>query len=458
MTFTRLTRGIEIGANCYSLDLAGRRLVLDCGQHPQIDGADGTPMLDRLAPQSVDAIVLTHAHHDHLGSLPLLQRRQPEAPVFMTEATRQLADVILHNSVNVMQRRLDEGSRQIPLFTHGEATLSAKNWVAAPLGTRFDLDGERIGPHGDAPVSIEFFDAGHILGSVGVRIEAEGRTIFYTGDVQSDDQTLSRRAAFLETPVDVLIMETTRGDSPLAPGFTREAEEQRFLAALRGVFDAGGAVLIPTFALGKTQELLAMFWKFRRDGSLRDDCPIYIGGLGAKLTEIHDRLASHTRRQHRGLRLLDDSPSYVLAGPGAMSAPIKPRRIYALSSGMMTEHTLSNGYARRMIEDPRNAVFFVGYCDPETPGGILRHSAPGQLVQLAADSPPQPRACRIERFDFSGHASRESLREFAIRLRPKKILLVHGDATASGWFRDTLSADLPESEVLIPAPGEAISL
>lgn len=458
MTFTRLTRGIEIGANCYALDLAGQRLVLDCGLHPQIDGKEGTPLLDRLAPGSVTAAILSHAHHDHLGCLPLLQRKQPQARVFMTEATRHLADIMLHNSVNVMMRRCEEVSAEPALFTHGEVNVLTKRWVATPTDTRFDLQGDRLGPHGEAPVAVEFFDAGHILGSVGVRISGEGRTIFYTGDVQFDDQTISKAASFPDDPVDVLIMETTRGDRAADPAITRESEQQRLAATVREIFDAGGAVLIPTFALGKTQEMLAMIRDLRRHDHLPREFPLYISGLGAKLTEVHDRLAGQTRRRNPGMRLTDEAPYYVLAGQSAEDAPIKPGRIYALSSGMMTENTLSNIYARRMIEDPKNGILFVGYCDIDTPGGALRYSAPGDHVQLSSKAEPQPRQCRIERFDFSGHAPRENLRAFANRVRPKKILLVHGDAEASGWFRDTLSADLPDAEVLIPAPGERIEL
>jgi Cft2 family RNA processing exonuclease len=458
MTFTRLTRDIEIGANCYALEFAGRRLVLDCGLHPQVDGREGTPLLEHLAPGSVDAAILSHAHHDHLGCLPLLQRSHPQALIFMSEATRQLADVMLHNSVNVMMRRREEGSGEAPLFSHGEVNVASKRWVSAPLETRFDLTGERLGPHGEAAVSIEFFDAGHILGSVGVRIGAEGRTVFYTGDVQFDDQTISKAARFPTDSVDVLIMETTRGDRAAVPGVTRASEQERLATAIREVFDAGGAVLIPTFALGKTQELLAMIRELRRHGHLRRDFPIYISGLGAKLTEIHDRLAAQTRRRDPGMRLSDEVPHYVLAGQSAGSEPLKPRRVYALSSGMMTEHTLSNIYAQRMLENPKNGIFFVGYCDPETPGGILRYSESGDLIHLAADAPAHARNCRLERFDFSGHATRENLRAYALRVRPKKILLVHGDAEASGWFRETLSADLPDCEVLIPAPGETIDL
>ncbi|MEQ1860110.1 MAG: MBL fold metallo-hydrolase [Chthoniobacteraceae bacterium] len=458
MTFTRLTRGVEIGANCYALELAGQRLVLDSGQNPRTDGREGQPQFDLLAPGSVDAIVVSHAHHDHLGSLPVLQRLQPQARVFLSEATRQLSDIMLHNSVNVMHRRLEQGATELPQFTHREVGVVTKRWQPVPFATRFDLHGERLGPHDEAPVALEFFDAGHILGSVGVRIRAEGRTIFYTGDVQFDDQTLSRGAVFPDEPVDVLIIETTRGAVAMEPGWTREGEEQRFATALREVFDGGGSVLIPTFALGKTQEMLALFYKMRLAGLVREDLPIYLTGLGTKLTEVHDKLAAQTRRHYANIRLLHEVEHFMIRQDNIAEQSLKPRRIYALSSGMMTEHTLSNVFARRLIDKPEHAVFFVGYCDPLTPGYALRHSAPGGLVQLDAALPPQPRNCRIERFDFSGHASRESLRAFANRVRPKKILLVHGDVEASVWFQQVLAADLPDAEVIIPAPGEPIEL
>ena len=100
-------------------------------------------------------------------------------------------------------------------------------------------------------------------------------------------------ARFPEEPVDVLIMETTRGDHETPADFSRDAEEERLASVIREAFSRGGGVMMPLFALGKTQELLAMFFEFRRRGWLKQDTPIYIGGLGAKLTEVHDKLAHH---------------------------------------------------------------------------------------------------------------------------------------------------------------------
>jgi Cft2 family RNA processing exonuclease len=457
-TFTRLTRAVEIGANAYAIDLAGKRMVLDCGLHPRFNGNLGLPQFELVPDGSLDAIVITHAHQDHIGSLPVLQRRQPQAKVFLTEATRQLGDIMLHNSVNVMYREKEAGSVDPVLFGHREVDHGMKQWIAAPLETRFDLTGERLGLAEGGSVSLEFFDAGHILGSVGVRICAEGRTIFYTGDVQFRNQTLVRAAVFPEDPVDVLIMECTRGDHAVDEDFTREAEEMRFIKSLHQVFDRGGGVLVPTFALGKTQEFLAMCYQFRRRGLLRPDCPIYIGGLGAKLTEVHDRLAAQTRRQHPNLRLADEVAPFVISGQSAADTPIKPRRIYALSSGMMSEHTVSNVFARKVLGSPEHAVFFIGYCDPETPGGFIQHARPGDMIELSSNAESVPLKCRVEKFDFSGHATRENLRAYVNLVRPKRLLLVHGSPEAANWFHETISADIPGCQVLIPEPGVTLEL
>ena len=458
ITFTNLTRAVEIGANCFALDVAGRRIVLDSGMHPKVDGEAALPNHGLLADNSVDASILSHAHQDQVGTLPLLMRRHSRAPVFMTEATRQLSEVMLHNSVNVMGKKRDEGVTEYPLFTHREIDLCTKRWRAAPLHQRFDLSGERLRVGEETDLSCEFFDAGHILGATGTLIRAAGRTIFYTGDVNFDPQSVMQGARFPEEPIDVLIMETTRGDHAAPAGFTRAAEEQRLAESINQAFARGGAVLLPLFALGKTQEMLAMFFEFRRRGLLKRDCPIYIGGLGAKLTEIHDKLAHHTARQRHDLQLLEEVAPYVVGGQQVSELLVKPGRIYAISSGMMSAKTLSNTFARLILSDPNQTLIFVGYADPDSPAGKIQQAQPGETVQISPEFPPQPLRCKVERFTFSGHSTRESLCDYAVRVRAKKVVLVHGDPSAVEWFREALSTALPGSEIITPVPGVAFEL
>jgi len=451
MEFVRLTRDTEIGANSYALRLGDRLVVLDSGMHPKAQGAAALPDFSRISGLPVACAVLSHAHQDHVGSLPVLTREHDRIPVFMTSPTARIAEIMLHNSVNVMTRQREERKLDnYPMFTHRGVDLCAQQWQQCPLRRRFALNGDRATD--DEETSIELYDAGHILGSAGVMVRHGGKTIFYTGDVNFDDQTLARCADFPEEGVDVLIMETTRGDSPKPAGWTRVSEEKRLLEALREAFQAGGAVTLPVFALGKTQEILAMLWRFRVEGLLAH-VPTYIGGLSTKITTVYDHFAESGRRALPELQLLQEMAPYVLSGNEALSISPRARSIYALSSGMMTENTISNLFARRILPDAGQSLFFVGYSDPDSPAGRVRAASPGQDVILDPSKPPVPLRCRTNAFNFSAHATRESLLEYATRLRPKKILLVHGDRPAVDWFQRELSVTLPGTAVLSPEPG-----
>ncbi len=124
----------------------------------------------------------------------------------------------------------------------------------------------------------------------------------------------------------------------------------------------------------------------------------------------------------------------------------------------MTPKTLSNTFARRVLEDPQHSIFFVGFADPASPAGIIKLAKPGDLVSLDPDEPAQPLRCQIEQFQFSAHASRESIVGYVKRLAPKKIVLVHGDVPAVEWTRARLAAELPGSEVIVPTPGVEMEL
>ncbi|MBE2203349.1 MAG: MBL fold metallo-hydrolase [Chthoniobacterales bacterium] len=456
MELVNLTRRTEIGANSYWLTLGGKHLILDAGMHPKREGLAATPNFSPVPEGRVDAIFITHAHQDHVGSLPVLTRREPQARVYMTEQTARIADVMLHNSVNVMTRqRQESGITEYPLFTHRGVEFCARAWHSRPVRKRFNLLGEPSTD--DSEVTFEFFDAGHILGSVGILFRYRDHTVFYTGDVNFDSQTLMKGADFPREDVEVLIMETTRGDSPVPLGFSRADEEDRLARGIRRAFEDGGSVTIPVFALGKTQEVLAMLWKMRIRGLLAH-VPIYIGGLSTKITEIYDALAASSIRHHPELQLLQEMAPYVLSGNEIHTAAPRKKCLFALSSGMMTEHTLSNIFCRKVLGDANQRLFFVGYSDPESPAGRIR-SAPGNHpVALEEGATPIPLRCHIEEFQFSAHACRDSLKNYALHLEPDKVVLVHGDTPALNWFELELYKQLPKTEIIVPNPGQRIKL
>jgi len=461
LKFINLTRRTEIGANSYHLEIGRHQLVLDCGMHPKNTGEDALPHLKAIADREIEAILISHAHQDHIGTLPVAMRRFPRARVFMTEATAEIGNVLLHNSVNVMTRRREEiGEMSYPLFTHRETDRASERWRWCPLRQRISIAGERAPQRERDALTFEFFEAGHVLGSAGILLRAEGKAVFYTGDVNFDDQTIMQAAVFPEEKIDVLIIECTRGDHAKLAGWTRAGEERRLAEALGRAFERGACVLIPVFALGKTQEVLAMLYKFRRESRMYSgpDFPIYIGGLSSKMTDIYDRRAHMTRRQLPRVQLMREAAPFILNDEAVRDAPLRGGRVYVLSSGMMIPKTLSNVFARRLIENPQHSIFFVGYANPESPAGLLRDAGTAGEVALDPDKPPQRVRCNIEQFQFSAHATREALVDYAKKLSPRKILLVHGDPPAVEWMRATLTTELPASEVFVPESGVELEL
>lgn len=453
ITFTNLTGSAEIGSNSYLVDIDGTRIVLDAGMHPKKDGHEACPNYALIGAADPDSIIITHAHLDHIGTLPILQDKYPGAEVIMTPGTAQIADAMLHNSVNVMTaKRTQEGIIEYPFYTHPELDQAERSWMSRPYNQPF-----RTGRGGSVLTTL--YDAGHILGSCGVELETQSNTtLFYTGDVQFDDQTLIAGAQFPTSGIDILIMECTHGITERHPEYTREKELQRFARAIRETLEGDGAVLIPVFALGKSQELLCEIGRFKEEG-LIPDVPVYFGGLSSKISLIYDKLADSTPRRKPGYRLRDSVVTHGLPKQGKAPLITSPGNIYLVSSGMMSEHTVSHILATQVLPHPKDAILFVGYSDPDSPAGILKAATHGETVRLQKKGgQAYPLNCRLECFDFSGHATREALLDYAVTLSPGTILLVHGDAEALAWMQQKLTSLLPGTRVIIPRPGESYRL
>jgi Cft2 family RNA processing exonuclease len=451
MIFKSLCRHAGIGANSYLVEATGSRVVLDSGMHPALEGLDATPRFDLIEGQSVDAAIITHSHLDHVGTLPVFKEKHPNAKIFLSPETADLTTAMLHNSVNVMQsKRIELGLVEYPLFEHRDIDELVNDFELRGIERPFDID-----PDGNLRAT--FHDAGHILGSVGATIEGAGKRLLYTGDVNFEDATLQKGALLPDDPVDALVIETTRGDHVRRPDYTRRSEEDALADAIARIISGRGSVLLPVFAMGKTQEVLAMLHRFKEEGLIPKKTPIYIGGLSTKMTLIYDRHSDTSRRKLPGFRILADMD--LEAGNRdrrkPRQIPLVQGAIYALSSGMMTEKTVSNLFARTgILENKKNGLFFVGYAEPSSPGGKIRAAQPGDPVLLDPAYPAVPLNCEVRIFDFSGHATRESLLEYIIKVNPPKTFLVHGDDPAVEWFKKELAEKLPATEVIVPQPGD----
>jgi Cft2 family RNA processing exonuclease len=250
-------------------------------------------------------------------------------------------------------------------------------------------------------------------------------------------------------------METTRGNRALPPGFSRLRETERLGRAVQAGLDRGGSVLIPAFALGRTQEVLALLAILMGEGKLLQQ-PIYIGGLGRVFTEIYDLEAHRTHRQYPDLELHEALNLIVLEQGKVDKINLGGGHIFVITAGMMSENTAAHNLAVRMIGDPRQTILLVGYTDPDTPGGHLRAAKQGETFRLSSTAGEVTRLCHIEEFDLTAHADRDELLALVGRVDPRTVLLTHGEADSRRWFEEQIRARHPKIKIIQPNPGEPV--
>jgi Cft2 family RNA processing exonuclease len=367
-----------------------------------------------------------------------------------------IVERVLHNSVNVMTRQRDElGIRDYPLYTHDEVDDIAPQFQGFKYNREVEWGAFHKMRAGLPSPTLEFFDAGHTLGSAGLLIRGKKETLFYTGDVCFHDQTILRAARFEDVKADVLIMETTRGNHAVPPGFSRESEIERLVAAIHHALKHKGCVLIPSFALGRTQEMLALLALLMRAGKLKPQ-PIYIGGLGRVFTEIYDLEAHRTHRQHPNLQLHEALQLIVLEKGQAEKMKLSGGRIFVITAGMMNENTAAHDLAARMAGDERQSIFFVGYADPDSPGGRLKASKPGETFVFSPGAGRVTRKCDLQDFDLTAHANRDDLLDWVGQVSPRTILLGHGSNDSRAWFEEQIRSRHPKIKIIQPQPGKTV--
>ena len=458
MRIINLNPDTNIGASSWFVDIEGHRLLMDAGIHPKREGRDSLPLFDRVKKEEIDAIAITHCHHDHVGSLPVALRYFPKAHVLMTELSYFIVERVLHNSVNVMTRQRDEmGIREYPLYSHDEVDDIAAVFQGFKYNREIDWAAFHKARAGFLSPTLEFYDAGHALGSAGLMVRGAKETLFFTGDACFHDQTVLKSARFHDVQADVLVMETTRGNRQVPPGFTRELEIERLAQSIERVLARKGSILLPSFALGRTQEILALMALLMEKRRIPRQ-PIYIGGLGRVFTEIYDLQAHRTHRQFPNLQLNEALNLVVLEKGQAENMKLTGGRIFVITAGMMSEHTAAHDLAARMLGDERHAIFFVGYTDPDTPGGKLRAAKQGESFVFSPSAGELRRVCEVDDFDLTAHANRDDLLNFVGEVDPRTVLLGHGDDGSRGWFAEQIKARYPRIKIIQPAPGEPVEV
>ncbi|MDP2366619.1 MAG: MBL fold metallo-hydrolase [Ignavibacteria bacterium] len=452
ISFLPIGGGNEIGANSYYLNFNGNGIILDCGIHPQKTGLNSLPNFDLIKDRPVDYCLISHAHQDHIGSLPFLVKRFPYIKIITTPQTRALAELTLHNSVSILKKEIEEDDFEF--YSHDEVDLLIKMIDYKEYLNQFELNSYH--QQKDANVICTFYDAGHILGSAGILLENNNHKIFYTGDINITAQTLLPGAKLPDAKIDTLILETTYGaiDSELLLDWN--SESFRFAKEANKILNTGGSILIPVFSLGKMQEILATIWYLMQKRKLTT-VDVYTGGLGTKINLAYDynRFVVNRVDQEFELNTIPQKDYYEISNPEEF---FKHPCIVLASSGMLIKGTSSFTYAKRWLKQKDSAIFVGGYMDTETPGYVIANSERGDKIQLTDYDEKTEVNCAIKNFKFSAHARREDLLKIVDKLKPDNVILTHGDEDALDWMGCSILKKYKSTKVQVAKVGKEIKI
>jgi metallo-beta-lactamase family protein len=463
MTATRLTfwgAAGQVTGSMHLLEAAGARILLDAGLF-QGHRAD-THTLNAQLPfdaRRIDGVVLSHAHIDHSGRLPLLVREGFHGPVYSTPATRDLSAVMLADAANIQEKDYEFLRRKGPVRPESEPLYALRDAIAVQdlmVGVPY----RRI-LHLRKHLALEFLEAGHILGSATVDLRAtEGgpQRLVFSGDIGRSGLPIVRNPEPPSGPIDTLVVESTYADRDHE---SFDDAESRLGAAVRRVADRGGKLLIPAFAVGRAQELIYSLHRLHRDGQI-PDIPIYVDSpLAIDITTVfrmHPEVFDRRERLIETTNELFDFPliRYVrdVADSKGLNTSPGPAVIIAASgmaeSGRILHH-LAHG-----IGDHRNLVLFVGFQADHTLG--RRIQAGQETVRILGQE--YERRAEVESITgYSAHADRNELRSWVRRLGGpvRRAFVVHGEPPAL----EAMSTILREEgvrDVRIPKHGESFDL
>ena len=267
-------------------------------------------------------------------------------------------------------------------------------------------------------------------------------------------QTLLPGANFPKEKIDILITETTYGATDSSEMNSWEKEVERFSSSINKVINKGGSVLIPVFALGKLQEMLATIW-LQMQANKITNVDIYTGGIGNKLSRIYDYNRFVVNRNEKEL-ILHDIPKKYLNETEDLDEVFKFPSIVLASSGMIIESTNSYMLAKRWLTKKDSAIFTVGYMDPSTSGYIVANARKGDKIQLTEKERKMEVKCEIKNFRFSAHSKREELLSLVDTMQPRNVILIHGDITSIDWMGASILRTYPGKKVFAASTGKPI--
>ena len=435
-----------VTGSCHGLEVNGRKILVDCGLQQGRDEHDDNAL--DFAPSYIDYVLVTHAHIDHSGRIPLLVKEGFSGPIFTTRLTGQLMSIMLRDSAHIQesdaqwqnQKGKRAGRDEVePLYTLADAEAALQQIQTYEYGQIFEIcDG----------VKVRFQDAGHLLGSSAVEVWAtEGgvtKKLVFSGDLGNVDQPIIRDPSFVDE-ADYVVMESTYGDRNHEPP---ESYTESLAALIDDVFSRGGNIVIPSFAVGRTQELL-YFLREIKDRGLVKSAPNFTvcvdSPLAAEATKIyagnlHGYLDEEAIAVIQGGDDLFTFPGLTLTQSTEESKALntdKTPKIIISASGMCDAGRIRH-HLKHNLWRPECAVVFVGYQGEGTLGRRLLDGA--KTVKLFGEE-IAVRARIINFKGLSSHADRDHLLGWVEHFspRPQQVFVVHGDAPVTELFADTLT-------------------
>jgi metallo-beta-lactamase family protein len=440
----------------YLFEINGKRLLLECGLFQ--GRRDETMERNRhfpFDPKRIDAVVLSHAHIDHCGNLPNLCAQGYEGNIYCTFATRDLCAIMLQDSAQIQQadaafvskKRAKQNLPPVePLYQIEDAEKAIRQFVAINYDRPFPvLDG----------VSVTFRDAGHILGSAQVVLDVNenGKQFRYlfSGDVGRGGDDILRDPAPVDK-VDYLQIESTYGGREHSPRIDANAQ---VATLVRDTIERGGKVIIPSFAVGRTQQIVYTLHQLTLAGQM-PIIPIYVDSpLSVNATEIF-RLHPECFNETIYKFLREKENPFGMANLTYIREADHSRKLNDLNNPMiiisasgMAEAGRIRHHLKNNIGDPKNLILFVGYCAEHTLGAqIVAGHSPVNIF----GEPYAVRAQIASLDSFSGHADKNELRRYVQAMAGdiKKVCVIHGEESQALAFAEILRGLKPKAEVIVP--------
>lgn len=435
----------------YLVHTGDARVLVDCGLFQGLKALRarnwGPPGVE---PRELDAVVLTHAHIDHSGYLPLLCKRGYRGPVYCTHGTRDLLRILLPDAGHLQEEEARHANRwgwskhadAVPLYTRADAERCLSQLQVVPLGE----------PFGAAPgVEGSFSRAGHIVGSACVRLEHEGRSVVFTGDVGRPHDPIMKPPAPLPA-ADYLVVESTYGDRrhPEADAL------DELQAVLERTFARGGTLLVPAFAVGRTQHLLHLLATLFAEGRVAP-VPVYLDSpMAIAATQIFWDHAGDQRLTTAECQAMDDIATFAHTPEESKAIDGRAGPMVVISaSGMATGGRVLH-HLRRFLPGEDNTVLLVGFQAAGTRGRTLADGG-DELKIFGSYVPVRAEVCGIA--SLSAHADWLELVEWLThsKLAPRHAFVTHGEPAASDAFRRRLQERLGWA-VTVPADGQTVVL